>query len=146
MNLQEHFEYFVLVLVQYTAVQIVKNRSTVTNYLRPLSRVWHPGPGNSRSREFFNFFDGIGTGLEKIWYRKKSRNRSRKNLVPKKVPEPVSKKFSTEKSLTTGIKKIYMYFRLQRSPCELNNASHHRMPGLHQKSLPGNAVTLLFLV
>merc|ERR1712130_44148 len=96
--------------------------------------------------EFFNFFDGIGTGLEKIWYRKKSRNRSRKNLVPKKVPEPVSKKFRTEKSLTTGIKKICMYFRLQRSPCELNNASHHRMPGLHQKSLPGNAVTLLFLV
>ena len=46
-----------------------------------------------------------GTGLEKIWYRKKSRNRSRKKLVPKKVPEPVSKKFSTEKSLTTGIKE-----------------------------------------
>ena len=26
----------------------------------------------------------LGTGLEKNWYRKKSRNRSRKNLVPKK--------------------------------------------------------------
>ena len=50
----------------------------------------------------------LGTGLEKIWYRKKSRNRSRKNLVPKKVPEPVLKKFSAEKSLTTDIKKIYM--------------------------------------
>ena len=39
----------------------------------------------------------LGTGLEKIWYRKKSRNRSRKKLVPKKVSEPVSKKFGTEK-------------------------------------------------
>ena len=113
-----------------------------------------PVPGNSSIflmvsepvSKKFGTEKSLGTGLEKIWYRKKSRNRSRKNLVPKKVPEPVSKKFSTEKSLTTGIKKIYMYFRLQRSPCELNNASHHRMPGLHQKSLPGNAVTLLFLV
>ena len=26
----------------------------------------------------------LGTGLEKNWYRKKSRNQSRKNLVPKK--------------------------------------------------------------
>ena len=113
-----------------------------------------PVPGNSSIflmvsepvSKKFGTEKSLGTGLEKIWYRKKSRNRSRKNLVPKKVPEPVSKKFSTEKSLTTGIKKIYMYFRLQRSPCELNNASHHRMPGLHQKSLPGNAVTLLFLL
>ena len=37
------------------------------------------------------FFDGIGTGIEKIWYRKKSRNRSRTNLVPKKISEPVMK-------------------------------------------------------
>ena len=34
-----------------------------------------------------------GTGLEKIWYRKKSRNWSRKNLVPKKVSQPASKKY-----------------------------------------------------
>ena len=53
-----------------------------------VTRVWRPGPGNSRSREFVILFDGIG----KIWYRKKSRNRSRKNLVPKKVPESVSEK------------------------------------------------------
>ena len=66
-----------------------------------------PVPGNSRSREFFNFFDGIGTGIEKIWYRKKSRNRSRKKLVPKKVSEPVSEKLGTEKSLGIGLEKIW---------------------------------------
>ena len=38
-----------------------------------------------------------GIGLGKFWYRKKYRNRSRKNLVPKKVPEPVSENFGTEK-------------------------------------------------
>ena len=53
------------------------------------------------------FFDGIGTGIEKIWYRKKSRNRSRKNLVPKKVSEPVSKNFGTEKSLGIGLEKFW---------------------------------------
>ena len=48
-----------------------------------------------------------GTGLEKIWYRKKSRNRYRKNLVPKKVSESVSENFSTEKSLGIGLEKIW---------------------------------------
>ena len=38
----------------------------------------------------------IGTGIDKIWY-KKSRNRYRKNLVLKKVPVSVSKIFSTGK-------------------------------------------------
>ena len=70
-------------------------------------RVWRPGPGNSRSREFFIFFYGIGTGIEKIWYRKKSRNRNWKNLVPKKVSEPESKIFGTEKSLGTGLEKFW---------------------------------------
>ena len=57
----------------------------------------------SRSREFpfpgiLHFFDGIGTGIEKIWYREKSQNRNwKKNLVPKKVSESVSKNFGTEK-------------------------------------------------
>ena len=60
---------------------------------------------------FLQFFDGIGTGLEKklvpkkvsepvskkMSTEKKSRNRSRKILVPKKVSESVSKKFGTEK-------------------------------------------------
>ena len=38
----------------------------------------------------FIFSGGIGTGIVKILYRKKSRNRYRKNLVPKKVPVSVS--------------------------------------------------------
>ena len=40
--------------------------------------------------EKFGTEKSLGIGIEKIWYRKKSRNRSRKNLVP-------------EKSLGTGI-------------------------------------------
>ena len=47
-----------------------------------------PGPGNS------SIF---------LWY----RNRNRKNLVPKKVSEPVSKKFGTKKSLGTGLEKFW---------------------------------------
>ena len=68
----------------------------------------------------FHFSGGIGTGIGKNWYRKKSRNRYRKNLVPeksigtgigkiwyrKKVSEPVSEKFGTGKSIGTGIGKI----------------------------------------
>ena len=56
-----------------------------------------------------HFSGGIGTGIGKIWYRKKvsepvsvklsigkkSRNRYRENLVPKKVPVSVSKIFGT---------------------------------------------------
>ena len=53
----------------------------------------------SRSREFL--FPGILQFF--LWY----RNRSRKNLVPKKVSEPVSKKFGTEKSLGTGLEKFW---------------------------------------
>ena len=37
-----------------------------------------PEPG------IFHISGGIGTGIGKIWYRKKSRNRYRKNLVPEK--------------------------------------------------------------
>ena len=47
-----------------------------------------------------------GTGLENIWYRKKSRNRYRKNLVPKKVSESVSENFSTEKVSESVSKKF----------------------------------------
>ena len=67
----------------------------------------------------FIFFGGIGTGIGKIWYRKKYRYRYRKNLVPekstgigigkiwyrKKVSEPVSEKFGTGKSIGTGTGK-----------------------------------------
>ena len=48
----------------------------------------------------------LGISIKKIWYRNKSRNRSRKILVPKKVPESVSKKFGTEKSRNRGQKKF----------------------------------------
>merc|ERR1712208_255711 len=61
----------------------------------------------NRSRKIFGTEKSLGTGLEKIWYRKKSRNRSRKKLVPKKVSEPVSKKFGTEKSPGIGLEKIW---------------------------------------
>ena len=37
----------------------------------------------------------LGTSIGKIWYRKKSRNRYRKDLVPKKVPVLVSKILGT---------------------------------------------------
>ena len=47
-----------------------------------------------RYRELLIFFGGIGTGIGKILYRKKSRNRYRSNLV-------------SEKSLGTGIGKIW---------------------------------------
>ena len=57
----------------------------------------------------FHFFGGIGTGIGTNWYRKKvlepvsvkfgtdkkSWNRYRQNLVPEKVSEPVSEKFDT---------------------------------------------------
>ena len=36
--------------------------------------------------EKFGTWKSLGTGIGKIWYRKKSRNRYRKYLVPKKVP------------------------------------------------------------
>jgi len=45
-----------------------------------------------RNREFFIFSGGIGTGIGKIWYRKK-------------VSEPVSEKFGTGKSTGIGIGK-----------------------------------------
>ena len=65
-----------------------------------------------RYREFpvlgiFHSFGGIGTGIGKNWYRKKSQNRYRKNLVPEKVSEPVSEKFGTGKSLGAGISQIW---------------------------------------
>ena len=86
-----------------------------------------------RYREFpvpgiFNFFGGIGTGIGTNWYRKKvsepvsvkfgtdkkSRNRYRQNLVPEKVSEPVSEKFDTGTEFrcqNLGILKIYNGYR-----------------------------------
>ena len=50
--------------------------------------VWVPVP------RIFHFSGGIGTGIGKIWYRKK-------------VSEPVSVKFGIGKSFGTGIGKIW---------------------------------------
>ena len=47
-----------------------------------------------------------GTGLENIWYRKKSRNRSQNFLVPKKSRNR-SRKNLIPKSLRIGSKKIW---------------------------------------
>ena len=57
-------------------------------------RVWRTVTGNSRYREFFIFFVGIETGIEKKWYRKKGY-------------EPVSEKIGTgEKSWNLYRKKL----------------------------------------
>ena len=53
----------------------------------------------------FNFF---GAGIGKNWDRKKYRNRYRKNLVPKKVSESVSKKFGTKKNVWESVSKIFV--------------------------------------
>ena len=78
-----------------------------------------PVPGIPAT-EYFSFFGGIGTGIRKKWYQKKSLNQYRKNLVPELiyngyqyqefflflvVSEPVSEKFGNRKSLVTGIGK-----------------------------------------
>ena len=55
----------------------------------------------------FHYFDGIGIGFEKFWYRKKYRYRFRKKLVLKKVSVSVSKKFGIEKSIGIGFEKIW---------------------------------------
>jgi len=60
------------------------------------------GPGLVPFPGFLQFFDGIGTNLEK-------------NLVPKKVSEPVLKKMSTEKSLGTGLEKKWVPKKVSES-------------------------------
>ena len=52
------------------------------------------------------FFDSIGIGFEKFWYRLKYWYRFRFFLVSKKVSVSVSKKFGIEKSIGIGIGKI----------------------------------------
>ena len=48
--------------------------------------------------KLFHFLDGLGFGIERIWYRKKYRIRYRKNLVSKKVSDSVSLKFGIGKN------------------------------------------------
>ena len=71
-------------------------------------RVWHFGFETSRFRNFLIFFNGIGIGFGKFWYRKKYRYRFRKNLVSKKVSVSVSKIFGIEKSI--GFEKFDIGF------------------------------------
>ena len=59
-----------------------------------------------RYREFFLFSGGIGTGIGKIWYRKKSQNRYRKIWYWKKVSEAVSEKFGTHKKYWYRYQKL----------------------------------------
>ena len=73
------------------------------------SRVWHFGFETSRFRNFLIFFNGIGIGFGKFWYRKKYRYRFRKNLVSKKVSVSVSKIFGIEKSI--GFEKFGIGFK-----------------------------------
>ena len=75
----------------------------------------------NRYRKNFVPEKSLGTGIGKIWYRKKVsepvsekivtgkiyRNRYWKYWVPEKVSEPVSEKFGTAKCLGTGIGKIW---------------------------------------
>ena len=51
----------------------------------------------SRYRDFSQFFESIGLGLENFGLEKKSRYRSRKYLVSKKVSVSVSKIFGLKK-------------------------------------------------
>ena len=72
-------------------------------------RVWHFGFETSRFRNFLIFFNDIGIGFGKFWYRKKYRYRFRKFLVSKKILVlkslvSVSKIFGIEKSI--GFKKF----------------------------------------
>ena len=73
-----------------------------------LIRVWHFGFETSRFWNFLIFFNGIGIGFRKFWYRKKYRYRFRKNLVSKKVSVSVSKIFGIEKSI--GFEKFDIGF------------------------------------
>ena len=54
----------------------------------------------------FGIEKSIGIGFEKIWHRKKYRNRFRKNLVSKKVSVSVLKKIGIEKVLVL-VSKIF---------------------------------------
>ena len=60
----------------------------------------------SRYRDFSQFFESIGLGLENFGLEKRSRYRSRKYLVSKKVSVSVSKIFGLEKSLGIGLENF----------------------------------------
>ena len=84
------------------------------------SRMWRPSSGNSHAQELF-LFDGIITGIGKIWYRKKSRNRSPKNLVPEKSQNRYWKILVLE---LIFVAKIHRFWRLFCHPFLTNFYPH----------------------
>ena len=52
-------------------------------------------------QNFSNFLDGIGFGIEKLWYWKKYRIRYRKKFDIEKVSDSVSEIFGIEKVLNS---------------------------------------------
>ena len=81
--------------------------------------------------------DGIGFGIEKIWFRKKYRIRYRKNLVSKKVSDSVSENFwygikvSDSVSEIFGIEKKYRI----RNRKKLSKKSWFCLFGIKKKSI-----------
>ena len=61
----------------------------------------------SRYRDFSQFFESIGLSLENFGLEKKSRYRSRKYLVSKKVSVSVSKIFGLEKKSRYRSRKLW---------------------------------------
>ena len=81
--------WFFLVVLEPVLEKFGTEKSPETgleNFLVPI-KVLEPVSEN------FGTEKSIETGLEKIWYRKNSRNQSRKILVLKKVSESVSFRF-----------------------------------------------------
>ena len=58
-------------------------------------------------REFFIFSCGIGTGIGKIWYRKKVSELASEKFGTGKVSEPVSVKFGIGKKSQNWYRKIW---------------------------------------
>ena len=95
--------------IQYTPANVCTSHQSVTFWFR-----------NFSVSKLFHFFDGIGFGFEKFWYRKKYRIRFRffwyrkkyrirfRNfLVSKKVSDLVSIFFGFEKSIGLGFETFW---------------------------------------
>ena len=106
----------------------IPSRELAAYLMNVQPRVWRTGTGNSRYREFSIFLVVSEPVSEQIGTGKKSRNRYRSNLVPikslgtgivkiwyrKKVSEPVSEKFDTGTEFrrqNLGMLKIYNGYR-----------------------------------
>ena len=63
-----------------------------------------------RFRNFSIFLDGIGFGIEKVWYRIRYRKSLVSDSVSKKVSDSVSKKIGIRKSFGYGFVQIWGNF------------------------------------